>query len=87
LARNDHRSVLEPLNAIGTIMTLPVGAEDIEYRGYQLMVRQYGDHYRVFICPPGAKRAALPTIPHGADRGAIIEQAKAIVDTALHTGG
>lgn len=68
-------------------MTLPSAAEDFEYRGYQLMVRQYGDHYRVFICPPGAKRAALPKIPHGADRAAIIEQAKAIVDAALHTGG
>lgn len=68
-------------------MTLPSATEDIEYRGYQLMVRQYGDHYRVFICPPGVKRAALAKIPHGAERAAIIEQAKAIVDAALHAGG
>jgi hypothetical protein len=66
-----------------TIMTLSQGAEDIEYRGYQLMVRQYGDRYRVFICPSGAKTVALANIPHGADRAAIIEQAKAIVDAAL----
>ncbi len=64
---------------------LESGTEDIEYKGYQLMVRQYGDHYRVFICPPGARRAALPNIPHGADRAVMVEQAKAIVDTALHS--
>ena len=67
-------------------MTLPSEAEDIEYRGYQLMVRKYGDRHRVFICPPGAKRAALPKIPRGADRAATIEQAKAVVDTALDSG-
>ena len=64
-------------------MTLLLGAEDIEYRGYQLMVRQYGDRYRVFVCPPGAKKVALASIPHGADRAAIIQQAKTIVDTAI----
>ena len=67
-------------------MTLPPVAEDIEYRGYQLMVRQYGPRHRVFICPPGAQRAALPAIPHGADRATAIEQAKAVVDTALDSG-
>ena len=66
-----------------TIMTLSQGAEDIDYRGYQLMVRQYGDRYRVFICPPGAKKVALDKISHGVDRAAIIEQAKATVDDAL----
>jgi hypothetical protein len=68
-------------------MTLPLGAEDLEYKGYQLMVRQYGNRYRVFICPPGAKKVALADIPRGADRAAIIEQAKTIVDTALRAGG
>jgi hypothetical protein len=70
-----------------TIMTLLQGAEDIEYRGYQLLVRQYGDRYRVFISPPGATRVALANIPHGADRAAIIEQAKTLVDAALGAGG
>jgi hypothetical protein len=65
----------------------PPGAEDIDYKGYQLMVRKYGDRYRVFICPPGAERAALSQIPRGGDRAAIIEQAKAIVDAALSPGG
>ena len=69
-----------------TIMTLLQGAEDIEYRGYQLMVRQYGDRYRVFIGPQGAKKVALANIPHGTDRAAIIEQARTIVDTALGAG-
>ncbi len=64
-------------------MTLLTGTEDIEYKGYQLMVRQYGDRFRVFICPPGGKKAALSDIPHGADRATIIEQARTIVDTAL----
>jgi hypothetical protein len=68
-------------------MTLPSGVEDIEYRGYQLMVRQYGPRYRVFICPPAAQRAALAKIPHGEDRAATVEEAKAIVDAALGTGG
>jgi hypothetical protein len=66
-----------------TIMTLLQGTEDIEYRGYQLMVRQYGERYRVFICPPGAKKVALAKLSQGVDRAAIIEQAKTIVDTAL----
>jgi hypothetical protein len=55
-------------------MTLPLGAEDIEYRGYQLMVRKYGDRYRVFICPPGAKKVALGDIPRGADRAAPLKR-------------
>jgi hypothetical protein len=63
-------------------MTLPLAAEDIEYRGYRLMVRHYGHRYRVFVCPPGTTRA-LPEIPHGEDRAALIERAKAIVDAAL----
>jgi hypothetical protein len=67
-------------------MTLPLGADDVEYKGFQLMVRQYGDRYRVFICPPGARRAALSKIPRSDNRAAIIEQAKAIVDATLSAG-
>ena len=66
-------------------MTLPFGTEDIEYQGHRLMVRQYGSRVRVFICAPGMLRA-LPKTPRGADRAAVIEQAKAIVDAALAAG-
>jgi hypothetical protein len=71
---------------LGLRMMLPSGTEDIEYRGYRLMVRQYDPRYRVFICPPGTTRA-LHEMPHGKDRAAVIDQAKAIVDAALAGGG
>ncbi len=67
--------------------SVATGAFDIEYKGYQLMVRQYGDRFRVFILPAWREKVALANIPHGADRAAIIEQARTIVDTALGTGG
>jgi hypothetical protein len=66
-------------------MTMPSGKEDIEYQGYRLMVRQYGARYRVFVCAPETTMA-LPKVPHGTDRAAVIEEAKAIVDAALASG-
>jgi hypothetical protein len=64
---------------------IPSRTEDIEYRGYRLIVRHYVSRYRVFISAPGTT-TALPEMPHGTDRTALIEQAKAIVDAALASG-
>lgn len=66
-------------------MTVPPGAEDIEYQGYRLEVRQYGLGFRVFIFARNSPES-LPQTPWPHDpeeRADIIVKAKALVDADL----
>ncbi len=63
-------------------MTLPPGAEDLDYKGYHLEVRPDGPGYKVFIYPADSI-FPLPKTPYRDAKADVITQAKAIVDAEI----
>jgi hypothetical protein len=61
--------------------------DDIEYRGFRLMLMVNGTGWRVFIYGPNSKllEGEMPSTTNPAGRTAVIDEARQIVDRLLHS--
>jgi hypothetical protein len=59
-------------------------AEELNYKGYRLLVSPVGKGWRAMIFPPGSSSVVLPESP-ASPKEAVVAEARKIVDARLKT--